>query len=121
MTATTGLGALDAAAIAIAACANERLAAQASGLLAELERLLGVQRVTELLDGARAGAGKYECEYHPVLLSWVQDYALESLLSMMVTGQIVENGELRELLAKELDMHVRTLAKYEVFRMISHY
>ncbi|KXJ74087.1 hypothetical protein RP20_CCG014376 [Aedes albopictus] len=48
------------------------------GLLAELERLLGVQGVTELLDGARADAGKYECEYHPVLLSWVQNYALES-------------------------------------------
>lgn len=117
----TGLKLIPAAMTAISSCPNTELAAQAAGILVTIERRLGVAETHRILNGLKTGATKYECEYHPVLLSWVQDRAIDYAIGIVLVKPGVKEGELLEFVAAELDRHVRSLDKYPIFKMISNY
>lgn len=117
----TGLDDVEAAFVAFSECPNRVLASRAANLLNVLTRNSG-QAVAKLILGElRAGAGVYECKYHPNLLSWVQGLALDELILLVINQRISDVEEVRSLFPEILDKYIRSLEKWPVFGTISQY
>lgn len=117
----TGLPTLSAATVAIAASPYPDLSMQAASHIASLRRYIDDGQLCDILDGLSAGANQFECEYHPVILSWIEKKALDRMLTGIMTGGIVVKDDLRQTLVEWMRTYVRSLNKFPVFKQISKY
>lgn len=117
----TGLDALSAAGVAITSCPKIQLSGAAAALLAALKHKVGECGARLVLDGVRTGSTKYEGEFHPTILSWVQDQALDCVIGQMTAKERWKDADIREVVVQEMDKYVRSLRKFPIFHMISHY
>nr|UUV42252.1 MAG: putative RNA dependent RNA polymerase [Hattula totivirus 2] len=117
----TGLGAVAASEAAIMSCPNHMLKVTGISAVNRIKYACGEDVYRALLDGIRAGATKYEAEFHPTLLSWVQCRSLNVTVERaLASGERCVN-KLKELVAADFDAHVRAVREKEKLVGISKY
>lgn len=117
----TGQSTIQAAHTAILSCPNRSAASEASKSLANLQGRFDDQDVVAILEGVRAGATKYECEFHPNVLSWIQEMATDSVLRLAMIHNPTKGERILEAVASSMDAHVRTARKHPLLQQISRY
>lgn len=117
----TGLDDIDAAFIAFSECPNMATASKAANLLNALVTRCGAPVAKAILGELRAGAGIYEGRYHPCLLSWVQDQALDELILEVTNKRITDVATVKSMFPRIMDGYIRSLEKWPIFRTISQY
>lgn len=117
----TGCSTIPAAYAAIAACPHPTVASLAAAYVTNLRATLTDEKVSNILDGIRAGATIFECDYHPILLSWVEGKALEETLLLAMAGGDDKDSSMNEQLANCMRKYIRSLEKYPVFKQLSRF
>lgn len=117
----TGLPTIEAALVAISACEQPTLSVQAAALLSDLRTRLGDEALAEVLGGIRSGATKYEGEFHPIILSWVEGRSNDEVLITIISGASTVETDIKRTLNDRLDCYVRSLRKFNIFGQISKF
>lgn len=116
-----GLDHVDAAFVAFGECPNKITGPMAANLLNTLVEKAGRDIAELILGELRSGAIKYECNYHPTLLSWVTDIALDELILVVVNERIRTREDVRERFADIVDKYVGSLDYWPIFKTLSQY
>ncbi|UUV42206.1 MAG: putative RNA dependent RNA polymerase [Enontekio totivirus 2] len=117
----TGLGTLKAAEVAIMANTNATLRCNAMQALEVIRRRCNDEVASCCLDGIRAGATKYEAEFHPTILSWIQERSLGVSIQKAISIGITGRDELMDLVADDFDCHIRSAREIGKLKQISFY
>ncbi|UUV42284.1 MAG: putative RNA dependent RNA polymerase [Joutseno totivirus] len=117
----TGLSTLRAAEVAIIANPNLTLSSNAMLALEVIRKRCSDEVAACCLDGVRAGATKYEAEFHPTVLSWVQERALSVSIQKAIDTGISGRDELIQLVANDFDCYVRSTREIGKLKQISFY
>lgn len=117
----TGESMLRAVEIAMAASTNYSVMLAGFTALNLIRNNCGDEVTMQLLDGVRAGATKYEADYHPTILSWAQTWALNTSVASAIADRVTDRNEMTIRVATDFDKHVRTMADLCKLAQISHY
>nr|UUV42582.1 MAG: RNA dependent RNA polymerase [Vaasa totivirus] len=117
----TGLGTIKAAQIAILANNSINVRTEAMQGLNAIRSKCGDDIAASLLDGIRAGATKYETDFHPTVLSWVQERALTVSVRKALDKGITGRDEMVELVAADFDCYIRSAREVGKLKQISLY
>lgn len=117
----TGKGTVEAAEIALLACTNSMTRTHALEAFNRIRTRCGEEITVHLLHGIRAGATKYECEFHPTVLSWVQEIAMNVTVSRATNEGERKLANLLLKVAADFDEHVRVLRDMAKIVRISQY
>nr|UUV42583.1 MAG: RNA dependent RNA polymerase [Vaasa totivirus] len=117
----TGLSTIKAAQIAILANNSINVRTEAMQGLNAIRSKCGDDIAASLLDGIRAGATKYETEFHPTVLSWVQERALTVSVRKALDKGITGRDEMVELVAADFDCYIRSAREVGKLKQISLY
>lgn len=117
----TGQSMIPATYTAIAACPNGRASSAAATGLTNLRSRFDDPSVVKILDGLRAGATKYECEFHPNLLSWLQGIAVDDALKEAMILGTGSRFDVMAMVADKFDEYIRTIRTHPIFEQISRY
>ncbi|UUV42236.1 MAG: putative RNA dependent RNA polymerase [Hanko totivirus 8] len=117
----TGLGTIKAAEVAILSNANVSLRCEAMQGFSALRHKCSDEVAASVLDGVRAGATKYEAEFHPTILSWVQEKALAVSVSRAIELGVTGRDDMSKLVAEDFDCFVRSVRDVGKLQQISLY
>lgn len=117
----TGQGSVAAIQAAILSVNNQYIRSMAMEGYNALLQKCGESVLAALVDGVRAGATKYEAEFHPTLLSWVQERALSSSIATALDDEIRSVDVLGELISQDFDRYVRSTRDESDLTKINYY
>ncbi|ASA47459.1 RdRp [Aedes alboannulatus toti-like virus 1] len=105
----------------ISMCINDYIREVASYSVEELLKTVGVGVTRCLVEGQNVGLSNFEVFWHPIILSWVHDMAMErATLGLIVAGtQDVPQAKL--YVQSEFDNAIRVLNKFKDMRELSKY
>lgn len=104
----TGLGEADALILALSLCPNVTLMNQALTLVTALKTNCSESIMLAVVSGLAAGATKYQCEFHPIVLSWVQTWSMKAALTRILNGNVMDRPTAELIVSEEMDKHVRS-------------
>lgn len=105
----------------VAMCRSDSVRSAASGALEALLSRAGVEVARMLVEGVNLGLGRFESCWHPIVLSWIGNFALERA-AMYITAQCIRTRERAlEVILYEFHNAVRVLNKYDELKELSRY
>nr|QRW42111.1 MAG: RNA-dependent RNA polymerase [Tzifr virus] len=89
--------------------------------VASIQGACGPEILATIVEGVGAGAGKYNAEFHPDVLSWIQSEAMELSIWNAVRRKVTSEAEFRNLVESDFDDHVRSARDHGLLKSISRY
>nr|UUV42480.1 MAG: RNA dependent RNA polymerase [Hameenlinna totivirus 3] len=117
----TGLGKLGAAEIAISTNKNSSLCRRASRALDSLKSSCGVAVTSVLLEDIRTGGTTFQGEIHPVILTWVKEYALEHAVRDVINLRLSDTQVVKDYIITKVEQYIRSVRRRDMLKNISHY
>nr|QRW41692.1 MAG: RNA-dependent RNA polymerase [Emileo virus] len=117
----TGLDGPEAALLAMSTCKVDNIRRPSMLLFTQLRDRCGDGVAVALLDGLRSGSTIFEGDFHPLILSWVQEYVLEDIATYALQKNLQDTYRLREAVNDRYLQYMRVIDKSETLRQISHY
>ncbi|UUV42219.1 MAG: putative RNA dependent RNA polymerase [Hameenlinna totivirus 1] len=112
---------VDIARTCIGMCSHMRLAAEALEAFNCFLMNVGAPVTGLLMDGMNVGVNIFEFKWHPILLSWVNEFARERSAIVVMERRIRDVPVAKVVLQEGFDNAIRVLSKFDQMSEISKY
>nr|UUV42541.1 MAG: RNA dependent RNA polymerase [Inari totivirus 1] len=112
---------VDVAYACIGMCPNLKVATDAFESFNSLLVNVGPDVTGLLLEGVNVGINIFEFKWHPILLSWINDFARERSAIVLIERRVRDVSIAKRVIQEEFDNAVRTLNKFEGMNEICKY
>lgn len=120
-TSATGQDTLSCLRLCILLCPHPTLAASAMNVADKLERHFSPDVFRRILAGLRLGGTTFECIYHPIIMSWAQQLALQAAIDELLEAPLINICDWDNTLQRQMQTMVRTLDQHSILAHISAY